>query len=152
MGLRCRGNIEQWISKFGTDPATTAPLTCQQLYPNLALRDLIQGFVVQHRDKLDPELLRRVSKDCVGATVTCVSHCSDAGSLLAVTSEKPGLPAMPPATFMIGRTTSGAAVNIDGSLCSPLEATSSDAEVADCEPDDRIGVAAVGQDTSSCSV
>eukprot|EP00892_Ulva_mutabilis_P007578 jgi/Ulvmu1/5192/UM021_0209.1 len=150
-----RNNIEQWISRFGTDPATTAPLTCQQLYPNLALRDLIQGFVVQHGDKLDPELLRRVSKDCVGATVSCGNHSTEAGSLplLAVANDNPALGTLPPAAFVIGRSTSQVAVSVDGSRCSPLDAiSSSDVEVTNRDPSDRIGVAAVVQDASSCGV
>lgn len=102
----CRGNIVQWIDRFGTDPATNSPLSCSQLYPNLALRDLIQGFVVQHRDKLDPELLRRVSKDCVGAQTPIVRQRSD-GSLLPLlpiaSEQQHSMNGLPSASFMIGR-------------------------------------------------
>lgn len=151
----CRGNIEQWISRFGTDPATRAPLTCQQLYPNLALRDLIQGFVVQHRDKLDPELLRRVSKDCVATTVPCVSQCGEAGALplLNVANDKQGLNQMPPASFMIARTASQAAMSVEGGHCPALEAlSSSDVEAPDRDSGDVVGMTAVEQGASSCGV
>lgn len=87
---------------------------------------------MQHRDKLDPELLRRVSKDCSGGPGPCVRQCSDTGALplLAAATERRSHHGMPPASFMIGRTIS----NVGENQCLALEALSpSDVDVGDCE-------------------
>lgn len=106
---------------------------------------------MQHRDKLDPELLRRVSKDCVGATVPCVSHRSDPGTLplLAVAHEQRSLNGMPPASFMLGRTSSHIGDNRRSTLD---ELSSSDADVAGCDPGNRDDLAPVVHAASGGSV
>jgi hypothetical protein len=59
----CRAVIEQWVSRFHTDPATGAPLQVSQLYPNLIIRDLIQAWMVSNAHKLDPALVQRVTRE-----------------------------------------------------------------------------------------
>ncbi|GMH36424.1 hypothetical protein BSKO_04292 [Bryopsis sp. KO-2023] len=43
-----RKTVEEWINEHHTDPATKAPLQHDNLYPNLALRDMIQAWLVEH--------------------------------------------------------------------------------------------------------
>lgn len=45
----CRSSVEEWINENHTDPATKAPLIHDNLYPNLALRDMIQAWLVEQK-------------------------------------------------------------------------------------------------------
>jgi hypothetical protein len=62
-GRVCRPVIVQWITEHQTDPATGASLHLEHLYPNLVVRDLIQGWIVANAAKLDPALVERVTRD-----------------------------------------------------------------------------------------
>lgn len=42
-------SLSQWIETHHSDPATQAPLKLEHLYPNLALRDMIQEWLVNHQ-------------------------------------------------------------------------------------------------------
>ena len=51
------------VAHTGKDPATGQALAVTDLYPNLALRDLIQEWTVTHADALDPNLVQRVTAE-----------------------------------------------------------------------------------------
>jgi hypothetical protein len=40
-----RSCAERWLERWGCDPATSAPLTASQLYPNLAVRDRLVAWL-----------------------------------------------------------------------------------------------------------
>lgn len=44
-----RQSLTGWIEAHHSDPATQAPLKMDNVYPNLALRDMIQEWLVDHR-------------------------------------------------------------------------------------------------------
>jgi len=44
-----RQSLTGWIEEHHSDPATQAPLKMDNVYPNLALRDMIQEWLVDHR-------------------------------------------------------------------------------------------------------
>lgn len=44
-----RPAVEEWIDEHHSDPASKSPLLNDHLYPNLALRDMIQRWLVEHR-------------------------------------------------------------------------------------------------------
>lgn len=44
-----RPAVEEWINEHHSDPASKAPLLNDHLYPNLALRDMIQRWLVEHK-------------------------------------------------------------------------------------------------------
>lgn len=60
----CRSVIQDVVQQTGKDPATGQPLCTTDLYPNLALRDLIQEWTVTNAKQLDPRLVKRITKDC----------------------------------------------------------------------------------------
>jgi hypothetical protein len=59
----CRSAIEEVIQQTGKDPATGQLISTRSLYPNLALRDLIQQWTVKHAHLLDPDIVFRVTND-----------------------------------------------------------------------------------------
>ncbi|CAD7702831.1 unnamed protein product [Ostreobium quekettii] len=44
-----RPAVEEWINEHHSDPASKSPLLNDHLYPNLALRDMIQQWLAEHK-------------------------------------------------------------------------------------------------------
>lgn len=66
----CRSAIEEVIQQTGKDPATGQPLTLRCLYPNLALRDLIQEWTITNAEQLDPQVVQRVTQEAAAPDAT----------------------------------------------------------------------------------
>lgn len=49
MFFALRPAVEEWINEHHSDPASKSPLLNDHLYPNLALRDMIQQWLVEHK-------------------------------------------------------------------------------------------------------
>ena len=50
------------MQQTGKDPASGRPLRVNELYPNLALRDIIQEWTVTNARALDPGVVQRVTR------------------------------------------------------------------------------------------
>jgi hypothetical protein len=78
-----RSAIEAWLRRESVDPLTTAPLTTDQLYPNLALRDAILAWLATVEPAFAEEAAAHRGRVQAVRVVSCVPPWKLSSSLLS---------------------------------------------------------------------